>query len=424
MDTVSIIRENFGNENFINLVMELSIKNDMYIHIETFGGGIIFSPEAEGRPRPHYAYVTEMAEVRAMLLHSSEPSISVIIPEPRTDTNIFAYATFLANDPPFNRVILYIFSPLYPVHSTVAILRTQLIYVTLISLLLALAISFYLSRRITKPIMAITKSTRNLAKGDYGVDFTDGHYTEITELASTLNSTASHLEKTDTLQKSIMANVSHDLRTPLTMVKSYAEMIKDISGDDPEKRNAHLDVIIEEADRLSLLVSDILTLSKVQFGAMPLEMTRFDLKSAVTSLLHSYELYCESGGYQIILSCNQESTVVADQEKIKQVISNLLDNALKYLDKDKRIIISIRKINSKVRLEVVDHGIGIPQSELAQIWERYYKAPADDARITSGTGLGLSIVKEILDLHDASFGVESELGKGSTFWFELDAADS
>ena len=418
-NAASIIQRNFGHEDFIDIVVDLSITNDMYIHIETFGGSIIFSPETAGRMRPSYAYISEMAEVRTMLLQSAEPSISVIIPEPRTDTNTLAYATFLVNEPPFNVVILYIFSPLYPVASTIAILRTQLIYVTLISIVLALAISFYLSRRIAKPIRELTSSAKNLAGGNYNIRFTDTHYTEIADLANTLTYAAGQLEKTDTLQKGILANVSHDLRTPLTMVKSYAEMIRDLSGDNPEKRNAHLNVIIEEADRLNLLVGDILTLSSAQSGALPLTMTHFNLKNTVANLLQSYDLHCEREGCKIILSCHENVFVTADQEKIKQVVSNLLNNALKYCGDDKRIIISIKKIDRKVRLEVIDYGIGIPQNELPQIWERYYKAHANHIRSESGTGLGLSIVKQILILHNAEFGVESKLGEGSTFWFEL-----
>ena len=249
----------FGSEGFRDTVSALSITNDMYIHIETFDGtGIIFSPATEERRRPSYAYVTEMRAVREQLLRSAEPSVSVIIPESRTDTNTLAYASYLNQSPlPFDRVILYIFSPLYPVSSTILILRAQLAYVTVISLLLAFAVSFYLSRRLSLP-------------------------------------------------KDLMANVSHDLRTPLTMVKSYAEMVRDISGGDPEKRNAHLNVIIEEADRLNVLVSDMLTLSGVQSGAIPIEKSSFNIKDVIERILESYSLYSENEGYTFTLSCDDD----------------------------------------------------------------------------------------------------------------------
>ena len=444
--TAQIIQREFGNEDFIDTVIDLSITNDMYIHIETFGGTIVFSPTTEDRYRPLRAYVSEMMRMREQLINSGEMQISDIIPEPRTDTNIFAFAKYLVNDPPFNQIILYIFTPLYPVASTIVILRTQLIYVTIISLLLAFILSFYLSRRVTRPIQEITTSAKSFAEGNYDVNFEGGDFTEITDLANTLDYAASRLEKTETMQKDLMANVSHDLKTPLTMIKSYAEMVRDLSGDNPEKRDSHMNVIIEEADRLNLLVNDILALSRAQSGFLPLTKDSFDVKELLSNLLQSYELYCEREGYRIVLVCDDDVKVTADQERIKQVISNLLNNALKYCGDAKLVVVSARYVNvpgansasslgaqsvigsgaraiigsgSKVRFEITDYGVGIPKEEIVQIWERYQKASASHVRSASGTGLGLAIVKEILTLHDAKFGVDSELGKGSTFWFEL-----
>ena len=131
------------------------------------------------------------------------------------------------------------------------------------------------------------------------------------------------------LQKDLIANVSHDLRTPLTMVKSYAEMIRDLSGDNPQKRNAHLQVIIDEADRLNLLVNDMLTLSRMQSGAIVIEKTHFNIKEAVEGILLSYKLLMEEDGYRINLDCRGDILVDADPERMKQVFSNLINNALK-----------------------------------------------------------------------------------------------
>ena len=412
------IEKAYGENEFPDIIKELSITNDMYIHIETFAGRIIFSPATEERARPSYAYMAEMERVRKELSRSGEHSVSVILPEPRTDTNTLAYAAYLSRAAN-NQVIMYIFSPLYPVSSTVSILRAQLFYVTIISLLLAFAISFYLSRRVTKPIREITDSARGLAEGKYNVRFYGGPYTEINDLASTLSYAGSRLEKIDTLQKDLMANVSHDLRTPLTMVKSYAEMIRDISGDTPEKRNAHLAVIMEEADRLNSLVGDMLSLSRIQSGSLPLEKTCFNIKDVITNILQSYEILCEQEGYKISLSCPGNMIVNADKAKIEQVISNLVNNAVKYCGQDKSVKITVKKAAEKTRFEVEDRGMGIPQSEIGRIWERYYTASTNHVRNTAGTGLGLAIVKEILALHGAGFGVISEYGKGSVFWFEL-----
>lgn len=221
-------------------------------------------------------------------------------------------------------------------------------------------------------------------------------------------------------KKDLIANVSHDLKTPLTMIRSYAEMIRDLSGDNPEKRNTHLHVIIDESERMSHLVSDMATISAMQTKKIVLEKTAFDLSAVSASILASYDIYQEQDGYDFVFNAPKDCLVFADKDRIAQVISNLTTNAVKYCGEDKYIALTIRKIGRKYRLEVSDHGPGIKPEELPHVWERYYKTSTNYVRETSGTGLGLSIVKEILMLHNANYGVESKVGQGSTFWFELD----
>ncbi|MBN7774418.1 sensor histidine kinase [Clostridium aminobutyricum] len=424
----NVISSQYGKEDFLDTIRSLSVSNDMYIQIET-EDTILFSPSKDSNRTPSYMYLPEMGMVRKQLLEGNRPSASIIIssvesnmaPRHRDgDKKILAYAGYLENSNE-NTVILYIFSPLFPVDSTVGILRSQLIYVTIISLSLAFFLSFYLSNRISKPIRRINKTAEKLAAGEYGIQFEGGHYSEIIQLANTLTLASNELKKTDSLRKDLIANVSHDLRTPLTMVKSYAEMIRDLSGNNPEKRAAHLEVIIEEADRLNLLVSDMLALSRLQTRVTPLEKTTFNLCEAAQSIVNSYGLYTEKENYRFILECPKGSDVQisADENKIKQVISNLFYNAIKYCGTDKEIIVRILSDETRCRCEVSDHGMGIPQSEIDQIWERYFKASTNHVRAVKGTGLGLSIVKEIIILHGGKYGVKSEEGKGSTFWFEL-----
>ena len=221
--------------------------------------------------------------------------------------------------------------------------------------------------------------------------------------------------------RDLMANVSHDLRTPLTMVKSYAEMIRDLSGDIEEKRNEHLKVIIDESDRLNALVNDILTLSAVQAGTLELKKQVFSVRDAFVSILKPYEIL-KDDGYGIQFNCRTDVLVKGDRERIKQVIANLVSNSVKYCGADKKVFINVKWWGQKVHCEFVDHGEGIKPEELSQIWERHYKSSSNHVRPTKGSGIGLSIVKEILLAHGARFGVESKVGRGTTFWFELDVA--
>lgn len=415
------IISHYGRDDLVEYISSLSYKNDMFIQIESGDGTIIFSPslnlDSPSLPGGNI-YLLEMAVMKNNLINSGRDSVSTIITDQGRKNNTLAYGAYL-DKTQGQEVILYIFSPLFPMESTVDILSNQLKYVTLISLALAFGLSLFISSRISKPIVNITKSASKLAEGDYEVNFEGGRYSEIAQLAETLNYTSRELAKTDNLQKDLIANVSHDLRTPLTMVKSYAEMIRDLSGDNPEKRNAHLKVIIDEADRLNLLVGDLLLLSKMQSGVDVLNMNRFNLRDSIISTLNSYRILSEQEGYVFTCSCDPDIVVNGDEARIKQVISNLVNNAVRYSEEDKTISITVKETGSAVRCEVADRGQGIPEDELEHIWERYYKSSSNHSRNTAGTGLGLSIVKEILLLHKAGFGVTSKLHEGSTFWFEL-----
>ena len=344
--------------------------------------------------------------------------------EDEAPNKIFAYGTVLnvkdAGSNFENAEVLYIFSPLRPVTSTQRIMTTILIYVTVISLILAMIISLYLSTRITRPIRQITRSARRLARGEYGVLFKGGHYTEINQLADTLNATSIELEKSDMLQKDLVANVSHDLRTPLTMIKSYAEMIRDISGDNKEKREAHLQVIIDESDRLNSLVEDLLTVSRLQSGKLTIELSEFSLSEVLASITNTFRIMEEEENYHFNVNCPANYIVKGDKEKIKQVLTNLISNAVKFSGEDKTVDISLKRRGRNIRCSVTDHGPGINSEDLEHIWERYYRSSSNMVRAQEGSGLGLSIVKEILTLHKCVFGVDSTLGYGTTFWFDMD----
>ena len=367
-------------------------------------------------------YTSELDKINYTLeeLSASERSVSKVLTDTETNQETWIYSSYMdaAHD-----TILYVVAPLYPVASTVNILKSQLIYISFILLLLTFVLVIYVSKKIANPITDITRAASKLSAGDYGITFkTDSSYSEINELADALNKTSYELERSSMLQRDLIANVSHDLRTPLTMVKSYAEMIRDLSGDNPEKRNTHLQVIIDEADRLNTLVNDILTLSDVQAGTLELHIEKFNIKELVSSSIQTYEVLKTNESYKFLFNCRQDIDVIGDSARIKQVINNLLSNAIKYCGNDKKIFINIKKWGKRAHIEIVDHGQGIKPDELPYIWERYYKSSTHHVRATKGSGIGLSMVKGILTAHNARFGVESKVGRGTTFWFELEVA--
>lgn len=314
----------------------------------------------------------------------------------------------------------YIFlnTPVDMLDSTIAVLNEQLSYISVILIAIGGIISFFVARRISRPIVKITKSAEKLAQGDYNITFDGEGYDEAETLADTLNYASTEISKVDNLQRDLIANISHDLRTPLTMVKAYAEMIRDLSGDNPVKRNEHVNVIIEESNRLASLVNDILDLSKIQSGSQALLPEEFGISAKLAEILERYKLLSEQEGYQFVFEGDEEVTVRADILKIEQVIYNLINNAVNYTGADKRVI--IRQINHDryVRIEISDTGDGISEELLPLIFDRYYRAEKNKREVI-GSGLGLSIVKAILKQHNFPFGVQSQVGKGSTFWFEI-----
>ncbi|WP_020723495.1 sensor histidine kinase [Ruminococcus flavefaciens] len=305
-----------------------------------------------------------------------------------------------------------------PVGATTDLIKRQLLLITVILIPLAFAISIYLSRRLALPIDRITASAENLAKGDFNTKFDGRGYLETKQLADTLTYAEKELSKVDTMQRDLIANVSHDLRTPLTMLKAYAEMIRDLSGDNPVKRNEHLEIIISETDRLALLVNDMLDLSKLESGKQKLNPSEFGISSKLSEIMDRFRGLSEKNGYKITFTPDEERTVYCDVVKIEQVIYNLINNAINYTGKDKKVF--VRQINTEdgVIVEVEDTGDGIEEDKIKLIFDKYYRSE-NHKREVVGTGLGLSIVKAVLKMHNYDYGVKSTLGKGSTFWFKI-----
>lgn len=308
-------------------------------------------------------------------------------------------------------------SAITPVDATVETLRVQLIYVTAITLLLALGLAMLLSKKISRPIIKTNSSAKELAKGNYDTTFYGQGYLEISELNNTLNYAAKELSKVEGLRRELIANISHDLRTPLTMITGYGEVMRDIPG---ENTPENVQIIIDESKRLTTLVNDILDISKLQSGTQSLTLERYSLTQSIRDILLRYTKLKEQEGYTLKFISNEEAWVNADPVKISQVIYNLINNAVTYTGKDKTITIIQSNNENSVRIEVVDTGEGIAKEMLPLIWDRYYKVDKAHKRAAIGTGLGLSIVKTILDMHEgAKYGVLSTVGEGSIFWFEL-----
>jgi signal transduction histidine kinase len=300
-------------------------------------------------------------------------------------------------------------------------MQLYVLAIALVAMIIAFLVSYSVSKKFSQPIKNISATADRMAKGDYSVTFTSTEYEEIANLSDSLNYLKDEVKKSDDFQKELLANVSHDFKTPLTMIKAYASMIKEISGNDPEKRDKHLQVIIDESDRLTGLVNDVLTSSKISSGLDQLNKKVFNLTEYLYGVINKFGYLQETQGYTFMLDIDPNLYTIADEEKIGQVIYNLLSNAVNYTGEDKTVYISLKYVceNNRIKFSVRDTGKGISDEELAHIWDRYYRSADAHSRPVKGTGLGLNIVKVILRSHAFDFGVTSKLGEGSTFYVDF-----
>lgn len=313
-------------------------------------------------------------------------------------------------------IMIVLDSLVTPIASTVTTLRFILIIITALLVVLSVAMSVMISLRFSEPLKDTNEKAKALAREDYSVTFDSQGYREIEELNATLNFATQELGLASKLREELVANVSHDLRTPLTMIKGYAEVMRDIPG---EMNEENLQAIVDESTRLSNLVSDLLDISKLQSGAVPIEKKVFSLTDCTADILSRFANLSKQE-YTLSFDYQQDVNVFADKARIEQVLYNLISNAVNYSGEKKTVKVNQKVFENSVRIEVCDSGQGIEPEKLKHIWDRYYRTGSNHQRAVVGTGLGLSIVREILEKHNSHFGVTSKIGEGSTFWFDLD----
>ena len=356
---------------------------------------------------------------------SGKPVYTNIEREGSPESGFLIYGTKLLNEAnPDSSLYLYIIDPIGPLDSVRLILKNQLLTMSILTIVLSLLLSYFIAYRIAKPMVDLTRQAQKLGAGDYSVHFQNDDVKEIHQLAESLNAATAELAKIDETKTNLLASVSHDLRTPLTMIKAYSEMIRDLSGDDPKRRQEHIGVILQETDWMSDLITDILEYSRIRSGNMNYEMRVFDLASLTDVCVERFRDIAlqQDRGVTIKWENSGYVPVSGDVIRIQRVIDNLLSNALKHSPDDAAMEVSIEQTGSKVRWGVRDHGEGIAPENLDQIWDLYFTRSSMQNRVSGSTGLGLSIVRGILEDHRCDYGVNSTPGEGADFWFVMELA--
>jgi signal transduction histidine kinase len=404
-----------------DVLYRIGSENTVCIDISQTNGDPIVRYEALGENCILHSTLYNKFRVLNEAISNKGTVVIADISDPKYGTKYYSCAISMSAQDG-NEYVVFVTATLAPVKEASEVIRNQLIWVSIVLVLVATAIAFFLARSLTQPIRKLSKAAREIAYGNWDADCTVSSNDELGDLSENFTYMKKELAKVNILQKELVANISHDIRTPLTMIKGYAEAIKDITGDDKEMREHQLDIIVDEANRLSTLVNDVMDLSLIQAGQTVMKIAPFNIAKTVTEILGRYELLEQTKGFEFQYVGPEIAMVKGDEVRIEQVLYNLINNAVNHIGEQKRITVTVLIEENTYRIEVADTGTGIAQEDLPLIWDRYYKPYKNGERKTMGTGLGLSIVKAILVNHNSRFGVVSTLGVGSTFWFTLEQA--
>lgn len=343
----------------------------------------------------------------------SQPMLSVAVPWGK-DNRIYG------------GIVLH--SPVNGIKETVSQIRETILWGTLIGVLISTAMVSYLSWSISRPLQQIDRAASEIGMGNYAkrieIDSTD----EIGDLAQTINSMAGKLElterdrtKAEQIRTDFLANVSHELRTPLTAMQGFLEALQDGLIDE-ERRQSYYDIMVQETLHMNRLLDDLTMLDKLKNGEIRLSLHPADVCSFLRNAAMKFETIAVAKRLELCVDCPAGlPPVYADHDRLEQIISNVVNNAIKFTERG-TVRLSARHRGTSIEFVVADTGVGISRADQELIWERFFKADRGRASNKKGTGLGLAIVKELVELHSGSIEVESEPGRGATFTIRLPAA--
>ena len=314
-------------------------------------------------------------------------------------------------------------------------------YTGLLTILLGAAVSVLLSSRLTEPMRELTRISQRMKELDFSAKYRGGSSTrEMQELGENMNELSGTLERTlsdlktannelqqdlarreqiEEMRREFLTNVTHELKTPLSLISGYAEGLQEGITEDPESRDFYCSVIVDEAGRMNRLVQSLMTLNQLEFGRMTAEMQRFDIVELAGGHLETVRLLAQRSGMQVRMEQTEPIDVWADPFLTEEVFSNYVSNALHYAEGEKIIDIRFERRRDKVRVIVFNTGKPIPEDILPHIWEKFYKVDKARTRSYGGSGVGLSIVKAAMELMHQAYGAD-RYDNGMAFWFELD----
>ena len=340
-----------------------------------------------------------------------------------------------------NRTIFIMSMPLASIHESVAVSNKFMAYVGLAALVFGSILMYGTTKMVVSPIRSLAALSARMSELDFEARYTGNSEDEIGILGHSMNTLSEKLKETigalktannelqrdieekiriDETRKDFIANVSHELKTPIALIQGYADGLTEGMAEDPESRDYYCDVIMDEANKMNKMVKQLLNLTALEFGNDMPVMEQFDLVTLIQGVLSSSGILFQQKDATVIFKPAGPVRVWADEFKIEEVIINYLNNALNHLEGEKRIEIRVEQLEGEVRVTVFNTGQHIPEEDLDNLWTKFYKVDKARTREYGGSGIGLSIVKAIMDSHNKACGVENVDG-GVRFWFTLDS---
>lgn len=412
-DTAAQIDEGIQNDDILSVLEDISFSNEVCVRVITDAVGFTTYQDASS---------CALGKLSSKQLNKIATTTFDNGGEALFDNNssylknVYIYSKLSkVND---ENVLIMLSTSIVPLQSTIDTMYDQFNIIIIVVVIATILLALCLSSLIVKPIKKIEMEATNLPSGKYDPKLIKTDAREIENLNNTLARANEEIIKADVARKELIGNVSHDLRTPLTMIVGYGEMIRDF----PEENNAeNINVIINEAKRLSTLVDDLLDLSKVESGKIEFHNKDIKISDLLGSVYDQFEPYCKANNIELVLDIEDNDVVVSvDENRLKQVLHNFMSNALNYNDaKDTKIIIGEEKVDGAYRIYVYDNGSGVKEEDKDKIWNRYYKVDKEHKRSHIGSGIGLSLCKDILDKMGYKYGVDSVYKEYSKFYFDI-----
>jgi len=359
-----------------------------------------------------------------------------MIEDPVTGAKYLELAGILSNG-----CLIDIRSAVSGIHDNARLANILLAYIGIIAILISYFIVRFVSKNISHPILQMVDISDRMANLDFEARYEGNDKTEIGLLGSHINSLSETLEKTiselkstnaeltqelqkrteiDEMRKEFLSNVSHELKTPIALIRGYAEGLTDCVNDDEESRNFYCEVIADEAEKMNELVRKLLELNELEDGHSQVSIERFDITELVKNCIEASDILFKQNDIKLEFDSNQQVFVWSDELKIEQVFNNYLSNAIHYADGNKIIRITVAELEDKVRVSVFNTGTPIPPEDIEHIWTKFYKVDKARTREYGGSGAGLSIVKASMDALSEEYGVINH-EDGVEFWFEADS---